>query len=478
MPDGRILIADDEDGLRWVLEKGLKQAGYRVIAVKDGESALQEAGAEPFDLIFLDIRMPGVDGLTLLAKIREARPDAQVVIMTAHGTMETAIQAMQRGAYDYLAKPFDLDEVLLLAERALSARRLSQEVSRLKTGLREVWEFGALVGRHARMQEVYKTIGRVAASDVTVLLRGESGTGKELVARAIHHYSRRAGRPFVAVSGAAIPGTLLETELFGHERGAFTDAKERKLGKLELAHGGTLYLDEVGDMPLDLQAKLLRALQERVFERVGGQDPIRVDFRVLAATNRDLEMMMREGRFREDLFYRLNVVTLTLPPLRERREDIPLLADHFLAKYAGDLGERALAPEALDRLVGYDWPGNVRELENVIQRAMVMAGGGVILPEHLPIGPVSARATVTADHSLEEVIEKKLAECVRGLGRRPGANLYALMVGLVEKPLLRAVLRETAGNQIKAAALLGINRNTLRKKLKEHGIDPDALDEP
>src|SRR5574337_962282 len=236
--------------------------------------------------------------------------------MTAHGTMETAIQAMQRGAYDYLAKPFDMDEVLLLAERALSARRLSQEVSRLKRGLQEVWEFGALVGRHPRMQEVYKTIGRVAASDVTVLLRGESGTGKELVARAIHHYSRRAGRPFVAVSGAAIPGNLLESELFGHERGAFTDAKERKLGKLELAHGGTLYLDEVGDMPLDLQAKLLRALQERVFERVGGHEPIRVDLRVLAATNRDLEAMMSEGRFREDLFYRLNVVTLTLPPLR------------------------------------------------------------------------------------------------------------------------------------------------------------------
>jgi len=475
MPEGRLLIADDEDGLRWVLEKGLKQAGYSVAAVKDGTLALQEVEAEPFDLIFLDIRMPGLDGLSLLQKIREARPDAQVVIMTAHGTMETAIQAMQRGAYDYLAKPFDMDEVLLLAERALSARRLTQEVSRLKTGLKEVWEFGALVGRHLRMQEVYKTIGRVAASDVTVLLRGESGTGKELVARAIHHYSRRAGHPFVAVSGAAIPANLLETELFGHERGAFTDAKERKLGKLELAHGGTLYLDEVGDMPLDLQAKLLRALQERAFERVGGHDPIRVDFRVLAATNRDLEVMMGEGSFREDLFYRLNVVTVMLPPLRDRREDIPLLADHFLAKYAGELGQRVLAPAALDRLVGYDWPGNVRELENVIQRAMVMAGGDVIFPEHLPIGPVSARATVTADATLEEVIEKKLGECVRGLGGRPGANLYELVVGLVEKPLLRAVLRETAGNQVKAAALLGINRNTLRKKLKEHGIDPDAL---
>jgi two-component system nitrogen regulation response regulator GlnG len=473
MPDGLILIADDEEGLRWVLEKGLSQAGYRVTAVKDGEAALQEAEAEPFDLIFLDLRMPGIDGLTLRAKLREARPDAQVVIMTAHGSMETAIHAMQRGAYDYLAKPFDLDEVLLLAERALMVRRLMQEVSQLKTGLREVWEFGALVGRHPRMQEVYKTIGRIAASDVTVLLRGESGTGKELVARAIHHYSRRAGRPFVAVSGAAIPQSLLESELFGHERGAFTDARERRLGKLELAHGGTVFLDEVGDMPLDLQAKLLRALQERTFERVGGHDPIRVDVRVLAATNRDLEAMLGAGRFREDLYYRLNVVTLALPPLRERREDIPLLVDHFLTKYQ-DLGGRVVAPEALDRLVGDDWPGNVRELENVVQRALVMAAAGVILPEHLPIGPVSAAASAGADATLEELIERRVRQCVHAV--RPGAGLYDLMVGQVEKPLLRAVLRETAGNQVKAAALLGINRNTLRKKLRAHGIDPDAFD--
>jgi two-component system nitrogen regulation response regulator GlnG len=476
MPDGRILIADDEDGLRWVLEKGLTQAGYSVTAVKDGTAALGAADSEPFDLIFLDVRMPGMDGLTLLSRLRESRPEAQIVIMTAHGTMETAISAMQRGAYDYLTKPFDLEEVLLLAERALTARRLAQEVTQLKRGLQEVWEFGALVGRHPTMQEVYKTIGRIAASDVTVLLRGESGTGKELVARAIHHYSRRAGRPFLAVSAAAIPAQLLESELFGHEKGAFTDARERKLGKLELAHGGTVFLDEIGDMSLDLQAKLLRALQERSFERVGGHEPIRVDVRVIAATNRDLEALMRESRFREDLFYRLNVVTLLLPPLRERREDIALLVEHFLAKYQASLGQRAIAPEALDRLTGYDWPGNVRELENVIQRAMVMATGGVILPEHLPIGPVSAAATVTTDASLEEVIQKKLLECVRGLRSRQSANLYALMVGLVEKPLLRAVLRETGGNQVKAAALLGINRNTLRKKLKEHGIDPDAPD--
>jgi two-component system nitrogen regulation response regulator GlnG len=390
--------------------------------------------------------------------------------------METAIQAMQRGAYDYLTKPFDLDEVLLLAERALAAGRLTQEVARLRSGLQEVREFSALIGRHPRMQDVYKTIGRIAGTDVTVLLRGESGTGKELVARAIHHYSRRAGRPFVAVSCAAIPGTLLESEMFGHERGAFTDAKERRLGKFELAHGGTLYLDEIGDMPLELQTKLLRALQERTIERLGGHESIRIDVRVLAATNRDLETFMREGKFREDLYYRLNVVTLNLPPLRERRRDIPLLVEHFLAKYATELGECGVAPEAFDRLVGHDWPGNVRELENVVQRAMVMASSGVILPEHLPIGPVSAAASVAVDASLEEIIERKLIECVRGLREHASANLYDLMIGLVEKPLLRAVLRETGGNQVRAAQILGINRNTLRKKLTEHGIDPDTLE--
>jgi len=471
----RILIADDEDSLRWVLEKGLRGVGYDVTSVKDGEEAVRVFEAQPFDLVFLDVRMPGLDGLTALERIRDLRPDVYVIVMTAHGSMDTAIKAMQRGAYDYLNKPFDLDEVLLLSERALAASRLTQEVARLRTGLAEVREFSALIGRHPRMQDVYKTIGRIAGTDVTVLLRGESGTGKELVARAIHHYSRRSGRPFVAVSCAAIPGTLLESEMFGHERGAFTDAKERRLGKFELAHGGTLYLDEIGDMPVDLQTKLLRALQERTIERVGGHESIAIDVRVLAATNRDLEALMKEGRFREDLYYRLNVVTVNLPPLRERRRDIPLLVEHFLAKHVEELGERGVAPEALDRLVGYDWPGNVRELENVVQRAMVMATAGVILPEHLPIGPVSAAASVAVDATLEEIIERKLMECVRGLRERTSANLYDLVVGLVEKPLLRAVLRETSGNQVRAAQILGINRNTLRKKLTEHGIDPDAI---
>ncbi len=468
----RILVADDEPAMRWLLDRLLRQAGHAVTVVEDGQAALGAAAAEPVDLAFLDIRMPGLDGLEVLSRLRVQNPETAVIVMTAHGSVRAAVEAMQRGAYDYLAKPFDNDEVLLLVARALSAKALAREVVELRTGIQEVWEFGALVGKSPRMQEVYKTIGRIAGTDVTVLLQGESGTGKEVVARAIHHYSRRAGKPFVAVSCAAIPPTLLEAELFGHERGAFTDAHQRRLGRFELAHGGTIYLDEVGDMGPELQPKLLRVLQEREFERIGGGEPIRVDVRVVAATNRDLETLIREGRFREDLYYRLNVVSLTLPPLRERREDVPFLVDHFLAKYAGELGERALSADALDRLLGYPWPGNVRELENVIQHAMVMAGGGVILPEHLPIaaGPGAPRAR---EGTLEALIHQKLEECVRGLGARESANLYELVLGLVERPLLMAVLRETGGNQLRAAALLGINRNTLRKKLRALGLKPD-----
>jgi two-component system nitrogen regulation response regulator GlnG len=472
---GKILVADDEPSIRWLLERLLRQAGHAVSVVEDGPAALAVAAAEVFDLAFVDIRMPGLDGLEALSRLRADSPDTAVIVMTAHGSVRAAVEAMQRGAYDYLAKPFDNDEVLLLIERALSAKALAREVVELRTGIQEVWEFGALVGKSPRMQGVYKTIGRIAGTDVTVLLQGESGTGKEVVARAIHHYSRRAGKPFVAVSCAAIPVTLLEAELFGHERGAFTDAHQRRLGKFEVASGGTVYLDEVGDMGPELQPKLLRVLQEREFERVGGSDPIRVDVRVVAATNRDLDAMIRDGRFREDLYYRLNVVSLTLPPLRERLEDVPFLVDHFLVKYAGELGERALAADALDRLLGYPWPGNVRELENVIQHAMVMAAGGVILPEHLPIGQGTGAVPVR-EGTLEQLIQARLDDCVRGLGTRESANLYELVLGLVERPLLRAVLRETGGNQLRAAALLGINRNTLRKKLRALGLKAEADD--
>jgi two-component system nitrogen regulation response regulator GlnG len=474
-PPARILVADDEPAIRWLLDRLLRQAGHAVTVVEDGAAALATAAAEPFEVAFLDIRMPGLDGLEVLSRVRAQSPDTAVIVMTAHGSVRAAVEAMQRGAYDYLAKPFDNDEALLLVERALQAKALAREVVELRTGIQEVWEFGALVGKSPRMQEVYKTIGRIAGTDVTVLLQGESGTGKEVVARAIHHYSRRAGKPFVAVSCAAIPPTLLEAELFGHERGAFTDAHQRRLGRFELAHGGTIYLDEVGDMGPELQPKLLRVLQERELERIGGGETIRVDVRVVAATHRDLEALIRASRFREDLYYRLNVVSLTLPPLRERREDVPFLVDHFLAKYAGDLGERALSAEALDRLLAYGWPGNVRELENVIQHAMVMATTGVILPEHLPIA-AGAGSPAVREGTLEQLIHEKLVECVRGLGARPSANLYELVLTLVERPLLMAVLHETGGNQLRAAALLGINRNTLRKKLRALGLKPEGDD--
>jgi two-component system nitrogen regulation response regulator GlnG len=469
----RVLVADDEPAIRWLLERLLRQAGHAVTVAEDGTTALERAAGETFDVALLDVRMPGLDGFEALSRIRAAAPETAVIVMTAHGSVRAAVEAMQRGAYDYLTKPFDNDEVLLLIERAVAARALAREVVELRTGIQEVWEFGALVGKSPRMQEVYKTIGRIAGTDVSVLIRGESGTGKEVVARAIHHYSRRAGKPFVAVSCAAIPATLLESELFGHERGAFTDAHQRRAGRFELAQGGTLYLDEVGDLGPELQPKLLRALQERQFERVGGSETLRVDVRVVAATNRDLEALIREGRFREDLYYRLNVLTLALPPLRERPEDVPFLVDHLLAKYAGELGERAVSAEALDRLRGHDWPGNVRELENVIQHAMVMAAAGVILPEHLSIAGSGALRPV-ADSTLDQAIRERLEACVRGLGAREAANLYELVLGLVERPLLQAVLRETGGNQLRAAALLGINRNTLRKKLRGLGLRPDG----
>jgi two-component system nitrogen regulation response regulator GlnG len=469
----RILVADDEPAIRWLLDRLLRQAGHTVVAAADGPAALNLAAGEAFELAFVDVRMPELDGLDVLTRLRTASPDTAVIVMTAHGNVRSAVEAMQRGAYDYLTKPFDTDEVLLLVERALAARALACEVVALRTGIHEVWELGALVGKSPRMQEVYKTIGRIAGTDVSVLIRGESGTGKEVVARAIHHYSRRAGKPFVPVSCAAIPATLLESELFGHERGAFTDAHQRRLGRFELAQGGTIYLDEVGDLGPELQPKLLRVLQERQFERVGGGETLRADVRVVAATNRDLEALIRAGRFREDLYYRLNVVALVLPPLRDRPEDIPFLVDHFLSKHAPDLGERVIAVEALRRLLAYPWPGNVRELENMIQHAMVMGAGGVILPEHLPVPPAPAPPPVD-EGALERLIQAKLVECVRGLGERETAQLHDLVIGLVERPLLRAVLHETAGNQLRAAALLGINRNTLRKKLRALGLRSDG----
>jgi len=381
----RILIVDDDESVRWVLKKALEKDGLEAVLANDAAEAFLRLQDGDIAVVLMDIRMPGMSGLDALEKVRKEGRNVSVIIMTAQATMQNAIEAMRRGAYDYITKPFDLDEVTILVKKALDVRHLSQEVDTLRAEVREKYEEG-LVGGTSAMQEIYKTIGRVAESDATVLIHGESGTGKELVARAIHYHSKRAGRPFVAVNSAAIPSELLESELFGHEKGAFTGAVARKMGKFEAAAGGTLFLDEIGDMSLSLQGKLLRVLQEREFERVGGTEPIRTDVRVIAATHHTLEKMVRENRFREDLFYRLNVIQINIPPLRKRKDDIIPLAEHFLRKYQDGRGaaKKVFTPETLKALRAYDWPGNVRELENAVQRAVTLAQGDKIFPDALP----------------------------------------------------------------------------------------------
>jgi len=379
----RVLVADDEQSIRFVLKKAMEKKGYSVDLAEDGIQALEKIKGERYSLIFMDIMMPGESGLDILTKVT----DTPVIIMTAQDTMKNAVEAMKRGAYDYITKPFDIEEVNILAARAINAWKLSKEVAELKREIKGKYAVGGeIVGKSEAMKQLYKLIGKVSASDLTVLIQGESGTGKELIARAIHYHSNRSSGPFIAVNSSAIPKDLLESEFFGHEKGAFTGAHERKIGKFEVADGGTLFLDEIGDMPIDLQAKILRVIQEKEFERVGGNKPIRADIRIVTATNRNLETAIREGRFREDLYYRLNVVPIIVPPLRERMGDIPLLVEHFLRRFRDELDveEKGMTPEAMRILNSYEWPGNVRELENTVKRAMVMSSGSKILPEDLP----------------------------------------------------------------------------------------------
>jgi len=468
MNNERVLIVDDDESVRWVLKKSLEKEGIETVLAKNAAEALERIKEEDIAIVLMDIRMPGMSGLDALDKIQADGHGISVIIMTAQATMQNAIEAMRRGAFDYITKPFDLDEVNILLKKAIEVRRLSQEVTALRAEVREKYE-GGLIGNTAAMQEIYKTIGRVAESDATVLIHGESGTGKELVARAIHYHSRRAGRPFVAVNSAAIPSELLESELFGHEKGAFTGAIGRKIGKFEAASGGTLFLDEIGDMDLPLQGKLLRVLQEKEFDRVGGTEPIRTDVRVLAATHRNLDKAVREKRFREDLFYRLNVIQINIPPLRKRKDDIVPLAEFFMQKYqAGETGKKLLTPETLKILRAYDWPGNVRELENAIQRAITLSQGDKIFPDALP--PQIFKPGQGAHLSFENFLEEKLADLVERMGGLDRGDIYSMVLQRVEKPLITLVLKKTEGNQVRAASLLGINRNTLRKKIKELGI--------
>lgn len=472
MTDKRILVVDDEESVRWALRKAMEGAGYRVDLAADGPAGLVAASDPGVELVLLDVRLPGQDGLELLREVRKRRPDLPVIMMTAYGTLQVAVEAMKLGAYDYIGKPFDTDEVLLVVQKALEAQALALEVARLRQTVEGSVDLGGIVGGSPAMQQIFKAVGKVAGTDLTVLLRGESGTGKELVARAIHENSRRKGRSFMPVNCAAIPRELLESELFGHEKGAFTGALAARRGRFEQAEGGTIFLDEVGDMDLSLQTKLLRVLQERYIERLGGEGSIPVDVRIIAATNQDLEAAVASRTFREDLFYRLNVVAIHLPPLRDRREDIPTLVAHFLTAFAQEqrTTPKIVSPEAMALLLVYGWPGNVRELENVVKRASALTTTTLILPDHLPDAICHATgATEAAAPSVPFPSDWIRAELTRLEGTLDG-RLHDHFVACLERPLLELVLRRTGGNQVKAAELLGINRNTLRKRIKELGI--------
>ena len=464
----RILVADDEPSIRFVLRESLEEEGYEVVDVAAGDSALTELSARRFHVAFLDIRMPGLTGLELLDRLAALGTGVAVVIMTAQNTFENAVEAMKRGALDYLVKPFGIAEVKALVTKALRARALEEEVHALRREMsRQVISGERLVGQSPALLEIFKTVGRVARRDVTVLITGESGTGKELVARAIHAASSRAEHPLVSVNTAAIPRELLESELFGHERGAFTGAVEAREGRFREAAGGTLFLDEIGDMPEDLQAKLLRVLQDGAVTPVGGGRAQQIDVRVVAATHRDLDEAVAEGRFREDLLYRLRVVPMHIPPLRERREDIPVLAHHFVERYAADLaaGPCFLSDAAVKTLEGNDWPGNVRELENSIKRALVLATADVLTPDDFAfLGERTRRGT---GESLDGLVRSEVGDALE----KDEPGIYRSILERVERPLLETVLRRTDGNQIRAAAMLGINRNTLRKKIVELGIE-------
>ena len=450
---GRVLVVDDERRQRDILQMILEAEGYETAAAANGRSALAASSAEPFDVVLTDLKMPDVDGLELLRELTARSAAPCVILMTAHGSIDTAVEAMRRGAFDYLTKPLEKDDLLLVLRRAMERTHLVRENRMLHDQLRERFRLDNIVGAHGSMQDVFRIVNKVASSPSTVLVYGESGTGKELVARALHHESDRRGRPFYAVNVAALPESLLEAELFGHEKGAFTGAAARKIGLFEQASGSTLFLDEVGDLKRDLQVKLLRTLQEREILRVGGTERVRIDVRIVAATNRDLERDVREGRFREDLFYRLNVIPIVLPPLRARRTDIPLLVDHFLAKH-GTGRRRSLSPAALDALVHYDWPGNVRELESVIERALVLGDTDTIAPTDLP---AVMRAAAPAPGRMQLEIPES------------GIDLDG-----VERTLIQKALERTNGNVSQAARLLGLTRRTLQYRLEKLQAEPNG----
>lgn len=476
MPTGTILVADDDGAIRTVLSQALGRAGFNVRTCGNAATLWRWVSQGDGDLVITDVVMPDESGFELLPRIQRMRPDLPVVVMSAQNTLLTAITATERGAYEYLPKPFDLNELVAIAHRALASPRGKKEASVNESDEPSL----PLIGRSAAMQDVYRVMARLMPTDLTVLITGESGTGKELVAKALHDYGKRKRGPFVAVNMAAIPRELIESDLFGHEKGAFTGASARSVGRFEQAEGGTLFLDEIGDMPLEAQTRLLRVLQQGEYTAVGGRQIIRTNIRIIAATNRDLRQQVQQGLFREDLFYRLNVVPLRLPPLRERSEDIPDLMRHFLAQAAAmGLPRKSISTEGLDRLRKHSWPGNVRELENLAQRLTVLHTEEVLNAQVISLElqqenrpHASMPETDDEGASLSDAVERHLQGYFSGFSSSelPPDGLYDRILEEIERPLLNAALAATRGNQIRAAKLLGLNRNTLRKKLQTLNI--------
>jgi two-component system nitrogen regulation response regulator GlnG len=471
--NGKILVADDDAAIRTVLNQALSRAGYEVRLTSNAATLWRWVAQGEGDLVITDVVMPDESAFDLLPRIKKLRPELPVVVMSAQNTFMTAIRASERGAYEYLPKPFDLKELITIVGRALA----EPKTRRPTLPEEEPTEHMPLVGRSPAMQDIYRILARLMQTDLTVMISGESGTGKELVARALHDYGKRRNGPFVAVNMAAIPRDLIESELFGHEKGAFTGASSRNAGRFEQAEGGTLFLDEIGDMPMEAQTRLLRVLQQGEYTTVGGRMPIKTNVRIVAASNKDLRLLINQGLFREDLFFRLNVVPIRLPPLRERAEDVPDLVRHFftLAEREG-LPSKQVEPAALDRLKRYRWPGNIRELENLVRRLAALypqdvIGAGLIEAELDQPALAPGLEGNDRDETLSGAVERHLAVYFGEFGERlPPPGLYHRILKDIEYPLLSAALAATRGNQIKAAELLGVNRNTLRKKIRDLDI--------
>lgn len=451
----KILVIDDEKLIRWTLEDVLRREGYVVISAESGEAGLKLVEEQNPDLILLDLRLPGMDGMAVLERVKEIEPDPLVIILTAHGTVESAVEAMSKGAFNYLNKPFDVEETKVIIRKALETRNLKREVIQLRREHKERFGLDDIVGVSDAVGEVLDLVKRIARSGATtVLIQGDSGTGKELVAKAIHHQSARADRPFMTINCTALPETLVESELFGHEKGAFTDAKQSKKGLLELANGGTALLDEIGDMHPPAQAKLLRVIEEKNFKRVGGTRDIHVDVRIIATTNRDLSHQVSEGTFREDLYYRLKVLPIFIPPLRERPEDVLPLAKYFVERYQKEFRRRVtgFSSEAENCLRKYRWPGNVRELRNAVERAMILGSGEIITPDHLP-------KEVVADPQKGDAESWSIRIPAGGIPLR-----------VLEEELVKQALEQAGGNQVHAARLIGISRDAFRNRMKKYGV--------